>query len=255
MQVIEARLVPNTLLACATVLIYDWLCTLNQEISHVRARPWSTGTLFFVLNRYLPFIDVFISLSAKLTRISPECLTRIKIVAWLNTFGIFLSEVILMLRTYALWERKRAVLISMAILCICTVIPTAVFVQLELGSLEYVPTDGVGCALARASSIIVFAYLMLMISETTIVVLTAIKAYQASISLANILVPILAPSMFSNWFATPQRVLHSVLCTRVLLLIRKPLVRRTGFRDSITVSINDTGVIFASAGYVNGSPR
>ncbi|KAJ7128660.1 hypothetical protein C8R44DRAFT_873354 [Mycena epipterygia] len=241
--VLAARLVPNTLLACATVLVYDWLCTLDQEISHVWARPWSTGTLFFVFNRYLPFIDVLISLSgaptpftyylrlsrltAKLTRISPEqCLTRFKFVGWLTIFGIFLSEVILMLRTYALWERKRGVLISLTILSVCTVIPTAVFVQLELASLEYVPTDGVGCSLAKASSIIIFAYLMLMISETTIVVLTTIKACQAlrhsrqpwlvqlyrdgilfyvyllAISLANILVPILAPAMFSNWLAS-----------------------------------------------------
>ncbi|KAJ7128664.1 hypothetical protein C8R44DRAFT_979277 [Mycena epipterygia] len=176
----EARLVPSTLVACATIIVYDWLCTLDQEISHVWTRPWSTGTLFFVFNRYLPFIDVFILLSTKFTRNSPEqCLTRNKIGGWLSIYGIFLSEVILMLRTYAFWERKRAVLISLAILCVCTVIPTAVFVQLELASLEYIPTDGVGCSLAKASSIIIYAYLMLMISETTIVVLTTIKACQA----------------------------------------------------------------------------
>ncbi|KAF8966819.1 hypothetical protein BDZ97DRAFT_1657186, partial [Flammula alnicola] len=45
--------------------------------------------------------------------------------------------------------------------------------------------------------------------------------YLLTISLANVLVPILAPRMFANWLATPQRVMHSVLGNRVLLLILK----------------------------------
>ncbi|KAJ6578093.1 hypothetical protein B0H19DRAFT_1253375 [Mycena capillaripes] len=225
---LEASLVPGTLCSCATILVYDWICTLDQEITHVWTRRWSTGTLFFVVNRYLPFIDIFIALSAKFTRISPEtCLTRNKIVAWLSLLGILVSEVILMLRTFALWERKRAVSISFMILTICTAVPIIALVQLELESLEYVSTADLGCTLAKASSIIIFAYILLMISETVIVILTAVKAYRDlrrsrqpwlvqlyrdgmlfyvylfGISIANILVPILAPSMFSNWL-TPN---------------------------------------------------
>ncbi|KAJ6546186.1 hypothetical protein DFH09DRAFT_649023 [Mycena vulgaris] len=277
----EARLVPSTLCACATVLVYDWMCTLDQEISCVWSRPRTLGTLFFVFNRYLPFIDVFLCLSG--TRISAEqCLTRFKIVGWFTVIGIFLSEVILMLRTYALWERRRGALISLSILSTCTVISTAVFTHLELASLEYLPSEGVGCQLEMASSIVIYAYLTLMISETSelrafrastmcslpfsaIVIMTVIKAYRdlrrsrqpwlvqlyhdgmlfyvylLAISLANILVPVLAPSMFSNWLATPQRVLHSVLCTRVLLLIRGRVARGSGPQS---VSVNDTGLIY-----------
>ncbi|KAJ6572569.1 hypothetical protein DFH09DRAFT_1462142 [Mycena vulgaris] len=242
-----------------------------MQIQYVWNRPWSMGTLLFVLNRYLPFIDAPISLSAKLMRISPEdCLTRFKIVAWLTLFGIFLSEGILMVRTYALWERKRGVLASLCLLSACTGIPAMLFMQLELASLDYVPTGGVGCKLAKASNIVIFAYVMLMISETTIVVMTAIKAYRGlrrsrqpwlaqlyhdgmlfyvyllAISLANILVPILAPSMFSNWLATPQRVLHSVLCTRVLLLIRSRSIRGNDFQSSVAISAHGAGLTLAS---------
>ncbi|KAJ7775544.1 hypothetical protein B0H16DRAFT_47714 [Mycena metata] len=187
-----------------------------------------------------------------------------------------------MLRTVALWERKRAVRISLMILAVLTGVPMVVFTELELESLKYVQTDDVGCKLAHASSIVIFAYLMLLISETVIVVLTAVKAYHhlrrsrqpwlvqlykdgkllplpefgpcsgiqpgmlfyvflLGISVANILVPILAPVsvdfvaefslminsryLYANWLASPQRVLHSVLCTRVLLLIRGSAAR------------------------------
>ncbi|KAF7334650.1 hypothetical protein MVEN_02295500 [Mycena venus] len=288
--VVEARLVPSTLCACATILVYDWICTLDQEITHVWSRPWSMGTLFFGLNRYLPFVDISVGLSAKLMLVSPEgCLVRNKIVAWLSVMGIFLSEVILMLRTFAIWERKGIVFVLLTFLAASTAVSTVAFTQLELASLEYVPTTGVGCKLAKASSVIIFAYSILMISETTIVILTAVKAYRdlrrsrqpwlvqlyrdgilfyfylLSISLANILVPLLAPvspefqplgtpltkeglqSMFANWLASPQRVLHSVLCTRVLLLIRGQAVRERPLDESVALSGYTNGtLVFAS---------
>ncbi|TFK35846.1 hypothetical protein BDQ12DRAFT_687662 [Crucibulum laeve] len=114
---------------------------------------------------------------------------------------------------------------------------------LYIQSLQYVQSDRPGCRLGAASPIIIVAYVLLVLSETTMAILTGIKAYKhlrhsqspwviqlykdgllfyvylLAISLANVLVPILAPRIFANWLATPQRVLHSVLCNRVLLLI------------------------------------
>jgi len=268
--VLEARLVPSTLCACGTILVYDWICTFDQELSYVWARPWSLGTMLFVLNRYLPFIDIPVALSAKFMRITPEdCLRRNELVGWLTALGLFLSEVILMIRTYALWERKCAVLVSLTILSLLTAAVTAVITHLELTSLQYVPTYGIGCTLAKAGSVIIFGYLMLMVSETTIVALTAVKAYRDlrwsrqpwiiqlyrdgiifyvylfGISLANILVPILAPSPFSNWLASLQRVLHSVLCARVLLLIRQQAARTDQVQSSSEV---ETRLSFAPMG-------
>ncbi|KAJ7689623.1 hypothetical protein B0H17DRAFT_1331723 [Mycena rosella] len=84
-------------------------------------------------------------------------------------------------------------------------------------------------------------------------------AYLLAISIANILVPVLAPSMLSNWLATavlspvvpfpsPQRVLHSVLCTRVLLLIRGLSVQSNGLQDSVNLGVHDeTGSTFVAA--------
>ncbi|XP_006457135.1 hypothetical protein AGABI2DRAFT_123002 [Agaricus bisporus var. bisporus H97] len=49
--------------------------------------------------------------------------------------------------------------------------------------------------------------------------------YVTALSIANVLVAALAPRYLANWLATPQRVVHSVLCNRVLLQI---LRQRTG---------------------------
>ncbi|KAJ7902603.1 hypothetical protein B0H14DRAFT_2666781 [Mycena olivaceomarginata] len=249
------------------------------------------STVLFLLNRYLPFVDTFLGLSckpafrnthalgltistAKFTRLSAEqCLTRNITLGWLSVFGILLSEGILMLRTYAIWERKRSVLIFLCALAVVVSVPAIVFVYIETHSLHYKPSspDVIGCTLAHAGSILIFAYVLIMISETAIAVLTAIKAYRdlrrsrvpwilklykdgmlfyvylLIISLANVVVPILAPSMFANWLATPQRVLHSVLCSRVLLLIlrRRKIVSVEVQRSSMSES-EATGMIFSS---------
>ncbi|KAJ7799422.1 hypothetical protein B0H14DRAFT_2902971 [Mycena olivaceomarginata] len=218
-SVFEARLLPSTLLSCATVLIYDWICTLDREITHVWFAPLSTGTLLFALNRYSPFIDVFV-----------QCLTRNTIFAWLSVLGVFLSEVILVLRTWAFWDRRRTLLIWLIILTTYTLVATIVTTQLELKSLHYIPTTGVGLHACEAGSIIIFAYLSIIILETSML----FYIYLLMISLANILIPILAPSMLSNWFSSPQRVLHSVLCTRVLLCIRAPPSHHTPFLVSVS---------------------
>ncbi|KAJ6589166.1 hypothetical protein B0H19DRAFT_1103166 [Mycena capillaripes] len=153
-----------------------------------------------------------------------------------------------------------------------TFLPMTAFVYLETHSLQYTFGTGLGCFLSHAGNILIYGYLMLMISETAIAILTAIKAYRdlrrsripwvlklyrdgmlfyvylLVVSIANVMVPILAPSMFANWLATPQRVLHSVLCTRVLLLIlrRRRIQTASVPRSTTSESEGTTGMIFSS---------
>ncbi|KAJ7739819.1 hypothetical protein B0H16DRAFT_1567942 [Mycena metata] len=263
--IFEARLIPSTLCACLTILVYDLLCTLDQEILYVWPRPWSMSTALFLLNRYSPFVDTLLSFSDKFTRMPPE--------VWLSVLGIMLSEGILMLRTYAIWERKRSVLYFLCGLALCSFVPIVVIVQLEAASLHYIQSDVLGCTLSHAGHVIIFGYMILMISETAIAVLTAIKAYRdlrrsrvpwvlklyqdgmlfyvylSILSTANVLVPIFAPAIFANWLGTLQRVLHSVLCSRVLLLIlrqRRIVTSGTTRAHAVTTDSDASGAVFSS---------
>ncbi|KAF5378085.1 hypothetical protein D9615_007620 [Tricholomella constricta] len=244
LQLLDQNLVQGTLLASGTVLIYDLLCTLDQEVAYVWSNPWSISSLLFFLNRYLPFVDTFLSLNLKFSRNTPEkCLSHFTAVTWLIVIGTLISEAILMLRTYAIWERKRSIFVILCLLALFVFPPAMIITFLEVKSLKYGPTSLRGCQLVHASPLILVAYILLVVSETTLAVLTAIKAYRhlrhsqsrwvvqlyqdgivfyfflLGISLANIIVPIAAPPILANWLATPQRVIHSVLCTRVLFLI------------------------------------
>ncbi|KAL0954750.1 hypothetical protein HGRIS_003702 [Hohenbuehelia grisea] len=141
-------------------------------------------------------------------------------------------------------------------------VPSAAIAYLEVSTLKYRQLKGneSGCQLAHASPIIFIAYVLLMGLETTIVGLTMYQAirhlrftksawivsfyrdgllyyfYVLGISTANVLIPVLAPPSFSNWLATPQRVIHSVICTRVLLFMRELPERTSPLNDSIPLS-------------------
>ncbi|KAJ8689065.1 hypothetical protein PTI98_013129 [Pleurotus ostreatus] len=230
--------------ASGTVLVYDFLCTFDQEVAYVWSSPWTFGSSLFFLNRYLPFVDTFVSLRllTSHSQTPEQCTTQFRIVLWFIFFGIFISEIILMLRTYAIWNRRRSIQITLYILCLLVFVPGLVVTQLESASLIYGPSEG-GCNLEHASVIIFVAYVLLVISETIIVTLTLIKAFQhlrhtrsswvvqlyrdgflfylylLGFAVANVIVPVAGPPELANWLATPQRIAHSVLCNRVLFLI------------------------------------
>ncbi|KAF9554236.1 hypothetical protein CPC08DRAFT_195812 [Agrocybe pediades] len=169
-----------TLVACGTLLVYDYLCTLDQEIAYAWSPPWSAGTVLFFLNRYLPFVDTLISIKLKLTMSTPEtCQREFTVVTWFIVAGIAISESILVLRTVAIWQARRIVLFVLSISCTVTFIPAIVITQIEIHSLKYIPSDIPGCRLASASSIILVAYILLAVSETTIFVLTIIAAHRS----------------------------------------------------------------------------
>ncbi|THG95941.1 hypothetical protein EW026_g5797 [Hermanssonia centrifuga] len=101
---------------------------------------------------------------------------------WLIVLGVFVAEAILMLRTYAIYERKRWVLIFLCVVLGSVLIPALIVVQLEMDSLHYgYPPDGIykGCYLTDPTSAIIFiAYILVVLSETIIVSLTLVKAVQ-----------------------------------------------------------------------------
>ncbi|KAL5489762.1 hypothetical protein ACEPAI_4594 [Sanghuangporus weigelae] len=236
-------LTSGTIAAFGALLIYDvFFVTFDQEVTLVWPSRWSLGKTLFFLNRYLPFVDTFLSLHH-----SDDSLDRKEYCPWLTVVGTCISETILMIRTSAIWERRQSIRSVLLILGAGVFIPSIVIAQLEITSLDYKPIAHGGCIKSRPSSRIIFvAYLLLVICETTIVALTLIQAwrhyrsnqiesplisqlyqdgllyfvYLQVFSIFNIIIAVAGPPDIGNLLATPQRVLHSLLCTRVLLHIR-----------------------------------
>ncbi|KAK0502556.1 hypothetical protein EDD18DRAFT_696019 [Armillaria luteobubalina] len=233
--------------ASVTVLLYDLLLLLPTEINYVwLPRPVHPLLLLFALNRYLPLIDAAIIINWLLHEPgTAQCRQLSYAVDLLGALGIFTSQVILMIRTYAIWNKNGVVFwcfIGIGILCF---IPGVVGLSIQLKSSQLVrPFDHADC-LGHSSSMPDLFYILVLVSETIIASLTLFKGVQhlrrsshpfikelyvsgifffaclLLITLANILVPMWAPGMTLFFLGSFQTNLHSILSNRIMLIILK----------------------------------
>ncbi|KAK0433694.1 hypothetical protein EV421DRAFT_1842950 [Armillaria borealis] len=183
-----------------------------------------------------------------LTSSAAQCRLLSFITCPLTTLCVFASQAVLMIRTYAIRDRHKAVFWCFIGIVIFCFIPEVVGLGLQLKTIQFVgPFDHPGC-LSHSSNVTNFLYIPVVVSETIIASLTLFKGVQhlrrsshpflkelyisgmlfyaclLLITLANILVPMWAPgkALFLDSF---QVNLHSILSNRIMLLILKQ--RRT----------------------------
>ncbi|PBK61031.1 hypothetical protein ARMSODRAFT_678466 [Armillaria solidipes] len=228
-------------IASLTVLVYDLLLLLPTEIDYVwLPRPVHPLLLLFVLNRYLPLIDAAISIRLMHKPSAAQCRQLFSILGPVAISGIFASQAILMIRTYAIWNRHRVVFwCFMGIVAFCF-IPIVVGLGIQLRSQFIGPVDH-DC-LSQSSNMPNFLYIPVLVSETIIASLTLFKGVQhlrcsshpflkefyvsgmffyaclLLITLANILVPMWVHNV-APFLAFFQTIFHSILSNRIMLLI------------------------------------
>ncbi|KIM42321.1 hypothetical protein M413DRAFT_27110 [Hebeloma cylindrosporum] len=236
-------------LIASPISIYDYLCTFDQEVEYVWLRPRSFGRYLFILNRYLPIANLVLSYHDSVSKVhmSPTVCHRLFTVdIWLTLSGVFVAQVILYLRTIALWARNPWILWILGILAMCALTPCIVLAKIYTDSLEFAaahPNSRIGCVLLRSNPIIFFVYILLFISETTVVVLTLIRAYKhlrhsnswwvhqlyergflfyfylLGFTILNLILTFIAPLSLKTSFMCIQQALHSLFCSRVIFII------------------------------------
>ncbi|KAF8966784.1 hypothetical protein BDZ97DRAFT_601931 [Flammula alnicola] len=244
--------------ATYTLLVYDYLCTFEKEVKYVWTCPWSIGLVLFYLNRYFPFLDL--PLLSGLTEITIKSEMACKLLApiylGIMIVGTLITSAILLLRTYAIWGRRRLILYILAsVVVIFFGTDIVLIVQLGIQSsatAEILPDPihpgklicivGNPRSLETALRILLF-YLLVFVTEAVVVSLTIIRAnehlrqsssqwvvqlYKNGIiyciailvmSLANAIMAFAAPIGLNTIFLPLQRNLHSIFCNRVMFLI------------------------------------
>ncbi|KAL5521993.1 hypothetical protein ACEPAF_1849 [Sanghuangporus sanghuang] len=109
-----------------------------------------------------------------------DCDFVYKSTGWLLLTGILIAEIILMLRTWAVFEQRRAIAIGLVIWTILTWVPNMASLGIFLDSLRYGPlpiaVPGSGCHVISGSPIVFVCWALLMIFEAAILTLMIIKA-------------------------------------------------------------------------------
>ncbi|KAI0078391.1 hypothetical protein K474DRAFT_916439 [Panus rudis PR-1116 ss-1] len=265
------QVVRDVQVVAMALLVADCVTLLTEEIELIWKSKWTVTKILYLLSRYSPFIDTPLNLVYYLTPgITPHaCTVTYTVATWSTAWGMALSELVLLVRTYAIYSRSRKVLIFLGVLWLLWVGANIPIIHIFTKSLRYgdPPTPGLPGCYATAESPIVFAsFATLTLFEILIVIMTVRKGYLhfqqgtsrsqlayvlyrdgvlffialLACSLGNVILLVSAPPQYLDLLDTLTRVIHSLICCRILLNIRN-----AGRGDTVpTLSDGGTTIAF-----------
>ncbi|KAF7367274.1 hypothetical protein MSAN_00789400 [Mycena sanguinolenta] len=236
--------------ASLTLQGYDWFICLEREVNTIWLSPWRAVKILYLLSRYIPFINLASALYYYVVHDPTASMChRIDAVAtWFTAFGIIVSEAMLIMRTYAIFQSSKKVLVLLLVLLGLLVGAALPTVEIFIQSLQYgQPPIGTfdGCYPVSGSEIIFVSFIAILLFETIIVALTAYSAFRNyrresspmikvlyrdslffflcifSITLANVLVAALLPIDYADLLDRLQAAIHSIVSTRIIFHLRQ----------------------------------
>ncbi|TDL25205.1 hypothetical protein BD410DRAFT_630709 [Rickenella mellea] len=246
---VHIRIVNSTTIAAVTVLTWDYLLTLPDEVALVWPSSWTLSKCLFLLNRYFAFIDPIMLIYVLMVEDDVEaCVSKFHTLAYICVLGFIVGQCILILRAYAVWGTHFNNLFAVMFCIILCTFGLAVWAESKyLGGVfsTGVPAKGMrGCTLFFKNRLLWIDLVLVTVVEFTSTGLLVIKAIQhfritrsslmttiyhdgvlyfacvLATTVANLIVVLSASADINNFLIVVQRVLHSVLCSRVLLHIR-----------------------------------
>ncbi|KAF7313109.1 hypothetical protein MKEN_00996800 [Mycena kentingensis (nom. inval.)] len=282
--------------ASLTILAFDYLLTLDMEMSLIWPSRISLSKTLFFLARYTPFFDVPVGLCPCLEHsrardsfstfdsasvFSPVNLQQVcrdinTAFTVMSVFGIIVGEAILVLRTFALAERSKRVLLIFGSVYLAAALTSIVLVALFLKSMVFGPPIHPlipGCNETDGDFLFVgISFILLLVNETALMSYTIylgwrkyrhlqnpfiVTLYRDGItyfvflflgSAANFAILLGGQGELQELLSTFLRVMHSVLSTRILLHVRDvERARRWVIEERRTSGVvSGTGMIFAA---------
>ncbi|KAF9008470.1 hypothetical protein BDZ89DRAFT_547795 [Hymenopellis radicata] len=247
------RLVTYFDVSATALYVFDYLLTLEQEVALIWGSEWTITKLLYLVTRYSPFLNAGVFLWQQLTpNMSAErCLLVYKMNGWMAAAGIVLAEVILTLRTWAVWNRHRFLTVCMPALFLAHCVVVFTVMGIFLNSVQFpilLLPDLKGCLLSAANPIYRWDFITSMIYEVVMLLLMIVKSYQqfreareigssrllniilkdgvmyyvylSVLNITNVIViSSLAPDLL-GLLGLLERVIHAMLACRVITNIR-----------------------------------
>jgi len=247
----QAVSVKFSFVAGVFLLIYDTVINFTDEVNVIWLKRWSLGKVLYLLTRYSTFFDAFFVIWYNFgSTLTPEsCRSVYEVAMWLGALGTTISEVVLILRTYAIWDRSIFVLIYLSIFKAVAFVVVAIeldhslkfttFTQSPLPSL-------VPCIPILGNNRMFVVYCLIMgvdLNLLCFMLYRGLSQWQRnsiplihilyrdgvlfflalfSINLANAIVFVkLFDSPYYYILFEPQRVLYGILSARVIFNLRK----------------------------------
>ncbi|TFK33421.1 hypothetical protein BDQ12DRAFT_691078 [Crucibulum laeve] len=233
------------------ILIYDWSLTFDLEVSLVWTARWNFIKVLFLMTRYLPFLDSIVIFYHQFKHIqnTDVCQVAYKINGWLFITGGCLGELMLSLRTLAVWQRDKYLAVGLSIFFVAVWGAAAVVLSIFLRSMTFTILTYpffTGCLNDGGNSILYVVWILLMVYDTvnlTLMTISAVKnrqpcsttaltttvyrdgivyyLYLFVLSLLNVVLILKLPPDYVNLLSMFKRTMHSVFSCRAILHIRE----------------------------------
>ncbi|KAF8998703.1 hypothetical protein BDQ17DRAFT_1361808 [Cyathus striatus] len=257
--------------ASVAILVFDYFLTFELEMKYIWSTKWSIPNLMFLFTRYLPFVEscvlFFRIFSSGLS--TETCNQAYKVNALLILVGIIVAEIILSLRTWAVWGQNKVVGIGLVIFSFSAAIPAIPVIVLFSGTAKSPLSTFPWVFSSRGSRILSIEWILLMIYDGGLLTLMAVQAlksltmdnetffkafftsskpgellkpilkdgilyyfYLFVLSALNVVVIRAMPIDYLNLLTMLERVIHAILTCRVVLHI-KDRTRTEAYHDSL----------------------
>ncbi|KAG1842624.1 hypothetical protein F4604DRAFT_1960835 [Suillus subluteus] len=167
----------------ATFWIYDYVCSLHEELKFLRQSRWTKVKVLYIIARYVPFLFIITDIYLNFSPIEnpKKCKILVNIYSSLGIISLTCSECFFVLRTYALWNSSRIVLVAM-LSTLFAIIVTFTSICLSAIATSHVTTSVVpgitGCYRSSTSVQFLMPFLLLFVFQLGLVTLTLIRAFQ-----------------------------------------------------------------------------
>ncbi|KAJ7446548.1 hypothetical protein FB451DRAFT_1291562 [Mycena latifolia] len=176
----NAQLVSYCDVAVVAALTYDTLLNIGEEYEHIWKPRWSLIKFLYLWTRYSTFIDTTLAVHMR-THISgnqANCRVMTIFDRIFAVMGIVVTEVILTLRTYALYGQSKRLLLCLIIMWL-SIGGVNLWAMVKWAtSLTEVPFSPANiCNLDSSTNAGLACYSALLVGETVIVLLTLYKGF------------------------------------------------------------------------------
>ncbi|PFH45687.1 hypothetical protein AMATHDRAFT_71220 [Amanita thiersii Skay4041] len=258
-SILETRRITSYVEAASvTLVVYDYLITLDAEIKYVWGSRWSLITLLYYLTKYLLFVDglgivfqTFVSSSI----VFGHCRAITFVGGAIFVTGTCTAETILAMKAWAVWGKDKRLGITLLIIFTAIIAGVCVCISLFFKSLEFADTasasapsiDLTGCSVIRANpNFLVADWILIMTMDAIVTLLLMIRGihaykmggnsgllrvlyrdgmiyfiYMAGMSIVNLILIFNLPPGFLLLTTFLTRVIHVSLASRVVLRTRE----------------------------------
>ncbi|EJD44302.1 hypothetical protein AURDEDRAFT_114356 [Auricularia subglabra TFB-10046 SS5] len=236
--------------AVAAFFIYDFVITIGDEMELIWPSGFSVTEVLYYAARYTAWLEVIEELAFWYGNLDRRrCQVFGGYHAFSVVFGMVMSQSLIIVRTWAIWNGKRSIKIAFILFCsACLAICAYLSVEWMNNTTFYVTGELSpvlrGCAISNPYIYVYVGWIMFCCSDMTLLALTAVRCWQhlqpgsarltvslyrdafaiffivLMLAIANLVVTLTAAEHYQVLLYGVERMLYTILACRMMLNLR-----------------------------------